>query len=255
MVKMQNFSCTAERVFAKIAVDLISPTVGRPSVMNMMRETLFGPASGLERYSRSRSEPVWMPPSIFVPARRHRYEAIRLPHFDLVGEADEVKVIARSQILQNGTGVDHKHHILGHRRQVFGGEVVDKRITKSPSKPLVILACWTMFGPKVILQTFFLLFDHRVGAPAVAQRQHLEVGDGGVVHDGDVQAEAADQLERSQARHVFVASEPPLQQLLIRLLHGEVGDVCSGGDLEAENPLCGGAECRLSMAQYTAVKA
>ena len=34
--------------------------------------------------------------------RRHRYEAIRLPHFDLVGEADEVKVIARSQILQNG---------------------------------------------------------------------------------------------------------------------------------------------------------
>lgn len=68
MVKMQNFSCTAERVFPKIVVGLISPTVGRPSVMNMMRETLFGPASGLERYSRSRSEPVWMPPSIFVPA-------------------------------------------------------------------------------------------------------------------------------------------------------------------------------------------
>lgn len=49
MVKMQNFSCEAERVFPRIAVDWISPTVGRPSVRKIMRETLFGLASGPER--------------------------------------------------------------------------------------------------------------------------------------------------------------------------------------------------------------
>ena len=68
MVKMQNFSWTAERVFPRIATDCISPIVGRPSVRKIMRETLLGLASGLETYSRSRVEPVWMAPSIFVPA-------------------------------------------------------------------------------------------------------------------------------------------------------------------------------------------
>lgn len=53
------------------------------------------------------------------------------------------------------------------------------------------------------------------GAPAVAERQHLQVGDGRVVDDGDVQAQAADQLHRPQAGHVFVASQPSLQKLLV----------------------------------------
>lgn len=36
-----------------------------------------------------------------------------------------------------------------------------------------------------------------------------------MVGDGDVQAEAADQLQRPQAGHVFVASQPSLQELLV----------------------------------------
>lgn len=36
-----------------------------------------------------------------------------------------------------------------------------------------------------------------------------------MVDDGDVQAEAADQLQRPQAGHVLVASQPPLQKLLV----------------------------------------
>lgn len=52
-------------------------------------------------------------------------------------------------------------------------------------------------------------------APAVAERQHLQVGDGRVVGDGDVQTQAADQLHRPQAGHVFVASQPSLQKLLV----------------------------------------
>lgn len=53
------------------------------------------------------------------------------------------------------------------------------------------------------------------GAPAVAERQHLQVGDGRVVDDGDIQVQAADQLHRPQAGHVFVASQPSLQKLLV----------------------------------------
>ncbi len=36
-----------------------------------------------------------------------------------------------------------------------------------------------------------------------------------MVGDGDVQAEAADQLQRPQAGHVLVVSQPPLQKLLV----------------------------------------
>lgn len=36
-----------------------------------------------------------------------------------------------------------------------------------------------------------------------------------MVDDGDVQAQAADQLRRPQAGHVFVASQPSLQKLLV----------------------------------------
>lgn len=36
-----------------------------------------------------------------------------------------------------------------------------------------------------------------------------------MVDDGDVQAQAADQLHRPQAGHVFVASQPSLQKLLV----------------------------------------
>lgn len=61
------------------------------------------------------------------------------------------------------------------------------------------------------------------GGPPVAERQHLEVRDGRVVHDGDVQAEAADQLQRPQAGHVLVATQPPPQELLVgQQEHGPV---------------------------------
>ncbi len=53
------------------------------------------------------------------------------------------------------------------------------------------------------------------GAPAIAERQHLEVRDGRMVDNGDVQAEAADELQRTQAGHMLVASQPPLQKLLV----------------------------------------
>lgn len=36
-----------------------------------------------------------------------------------------------------------------------------------------------------------------------------------MVDDGDVQAQAADKLQRSQTGHVFVVSKPPLKKLLI----------------------------------------
>lgn len=36
-----------------------------------------------------------------------------------------------------------------------------------------------------------------------------------MVDDGDVQIEAADQLQRPQAGHVFVPPQPPLQKRLV----------------------------------------
>lgn len=36
-----------------------------------------------------------------------------------------------------------------------------------------------------------------------------------MVHDGDVQVEAADELQRPQAGHVLVAAQAALQQLLV----------------------------------------
>ena len=52
-------------------------------------------------------------------------------------------------------------------------------------------------------------------ALAVAQWQHLQVGDGGVIHNGDVHTETADQLQGSQAGHMLIPPQPPLEQLLI----------------------------------------
>lgn len=47
---------------------------------------------------------------------RHRYQAVRLPHFDPVGEADEVEAIAGSQVPQDG-----EQGVFGLEGRVHGG--------------------------------------------------------------------------------------------------------------------------------------
>lgn len=54
-----------------------------------------------------------------------------------------------------------------------------------------------------------------LGPAAAAERKHFEDGDGQVVHDGDLHPQVANQLQRPQAGHMLVATQPALEQLFV----------------------------------------